>query len=80
VEFEGESEIMDGGAATTRSGFLRRLGTTLAIGLGFGLMSAGKAFAQNGSCCPTSCRSDCTGTDTAWTCSGCFTLPSPCPC
>ncbi len=54
---------------STRSGFLRRLGTFAAVGLGVALMPA-TARAQSGRCCKdTTCT--CGGTDVGYRCNGC---------
>ena len=45
---------------TSRRGFVRRLGTTLAVGLGVGLGGAGNAFGINVKCChTTACDTEC---------------------
>jgi len=76
----------------SRGRFLRKLGTTLAIGLGIALVPAGKAHAEGSSCCPdstcpscnngtpTRCFDSCSRTSCCM-CTG-FTScqPVPCPC
>jgi len=54
---------------SSRTGFLRRLGTFAAVGLGVALMPA-TARAQSGRCCKANCQS-CSGTDVAYQCDGC---------
>ena len=45
---------------TSRGGFVRRLGTTLALGLGVGLFGAKSALGINVICCPnSSCNAPC---------------------
>lgn len=66
-----------GEARSTRERFLKKLGTTLAIGLGFGLLSARSALATNSWCCANDQRcppsSTCTDPNnpTMWRCIDC---------
>lgn len=47
---------------TSRRRFVQRLGTTLAVGLGIGLLGAGNASAGIARCCrSSSCDSQCPG-------------------
>lgn len=55
---------------STRTGFLRRLGTFAAVGLGVALMPA-TARAQSGQCCKDPSCPGCSGTDVAYQCDGC---------
>lgn len=69
----------ENGALSSRSSFLRRLGTFAAVGLGVALMPAA-ARAQSGQCCRnTSICPDSGCTDPNfpynWTCSGCGAGP-----
>jgi hypothetical protein len=77
----------------TRSTALRRVATTLGVGLGIALVPAGSASAQGGHCCPdTTCptcssghRFRCFSGGTNCCCciknhSGCFNIADPCPC
>jgi hypothetical protein len=54
-------------APASRRHFLRKLGTTLAIGLGVALIPAGRASAAGSHCCRSSCTS-CGGGTNAYTC------------
>jgi hypothetical protein len=54
---------------TSRSGFLRRAGKTLAIGLGIALIPAARASAASAHCCPNSgCQSQCNQGDFGYSC------------
>ncbi len=74
---------------STRGGFLRRLGTFAAVGLGVAALPA-TARAQSGQCCKSG--DTCEGSKFTYNCEGCgfscsYCLPdrgncfsSPCPC
>lgn len=45
------SQDIDGAAVTTRRRFLRRLGTTVAAGVGLAILPANEAWAPCSTCC-----------------------------
>jgi hypothetical protein len=78
-----------------RRTFARRLGTTLAVGLGVGLVGARSAFGAQSYCCPDSTHCSCQPfTGNPWLCGGgcggccaclnrtggCFWFSGGCPC
>lgn len=78
---------------STRSHVLRRIGQTLAVGIGVSLVPATSASAQGGHCCPDSTcptchtgrRFRCFSSGTTCCCcitghTACFNIADPCPC
>jgi hypothetical protein len=81
---------------TTRGGFVRKLGTMAAIGLGVALVPARSAFGAQSQCCPNSsqcpnlqcpagyrphwCTGGCGGCCACLTQTSCFWFSGGCPC
>ena len=80
-------------APTTRRSFIRRVGKTIAIGLGVALVPVTNAWAPQDTCCPNSschcapgagnpffCNGSCGGCCACLTNTSCVTFSGGCPC
>jgi hypothetical protein len=73
---DSESGVYEG--RTSRRSFLRKFGTTLAIGLGVGLVPATNAFACTTKCCTNSSCTGCPQGQVGKLCQNC--CPTCCAC
>jgi hypothetical protein len=71
IETRQDDDLRRVQETSTRAGFLRRLGTTVAVGFGVALIPVSKAWAPSAWCCiDTSCPSCGTG-EYQWRCWEC---------
>ncbi len=79
MQAERYSEHGDHVSRSSRAAFLRKLGKTVAIGLGVALVPASNAWAISAHCCPDATCGQCPEGQTAWKCYECSGYqPSQC--